>query len=287
MKNKITTIIIIFLSFLFIQNVSLAIDSIEANQQNTINAVEPAEPTINNSETPISPTIEDKNTKSEIKPATPETFKFIKSPDETQIKANKTIPNSRYTIYFKGRAFDLKKHLSLGSLLAIVGLTGTFFGLFSTWLIYHLNKKNNNPVIMDKHHSAIQYMDELNQIKIYFSNSKIKELYPTVYNPPIKEETIKKLAAAYEDICKNISKIDLIRIHTRYKKHIKKSNNEFFNSLIENYKIIKTDGDRLNSIDTTFEDLDLETLKSQSLLILTFKEQLENCLKILRKELKL
>lgn len=300
----------IFISFLFIQNGSFALDVVATDLKPTVSL----DNQVSNSSKTDDTADENKNIsgndngtnqtgtvslqKSEkVSTQLNKTFdlknagfNFGKSSQSETFKSSATIPNSRYTIYFRGRAFDLKKHFNLTTLMALIGVFGTFFGLFSTWLIYHLNQKNNNPIIVDKKNSAIKYVDELHRIKIYFANMDIKRY--TIE----KEEDIKPLIVAYEYLCKNISQVDLISINTRYRKHINKRKVERFNSLISNYKIIKIDGDYLNSNseDSHIFDLHnqstpdkLEIIKIKVTLLLAFEQQVDTILAILRKELKL
>lgn len=284
--NKILiTAFIVLVSSLFAQNYSFAEDSIGKEPQ----TIQNENPIQNNAEinTEKNNSI---NNSSTNKPTPLATFSIPKTnvkPAEKETKISpKPAPVSRYTITLRGRTFDFKKHLHLTTLIAIVGLVGTFFGLFSTWLIYHLNKRHNNPLKIDKHHSAIKYLDELNRIKIYFENSDIKNLYKNV-----DTEGLKRLISAYEEICKNISKIDLITIHTKYQKHIKKYKIEVFNSLMASYKMIKIDGDFLNNNENAHifdpKTSSIDFIKSKILLTLTFEQQIEVILKILRKDLKL
>ncbi len=226
---------------------------------------------------------------------TEQPFNFTKTSTKSEVKIDKPQKNSKYTIHIKGKTIDLKRYLSLTTIFALFGLAGTFFGLFSTWLIYHLNRKNNNPLIIDKHNSAIQYFDELNQIKIHFANSDIESAFAQT-TAQSNEENLKRLTISYENICKNISKIDLIKIHTRYKKHIKKHYTELFNTLIDSYKMIKIDGDYLNNSTENYHMFDfncittaeiINSLKNKTLAIIKFEEQIDVILGILKKELKL
>lgn len=284
--NKfIVAVFIALCSFLFVQNYSFAEDSVSTEPQTIQNENQiQNNPEINAEK---NNSINKSNTN---KPTPLATFTIPKTnvkPAEKETKVSpKPAPSSRYTITFRGRTFDFKKHLHLTTLIAIVGLAGTFFGLFSTWLIYHLNKRHNNPLKMDKHHSAIKYLDELNRIRVYFENSDIKNLYKNA-----DVEGLQRLIYAYEELVKNISKIDLITIHTRYQKHIKKRRLEVFEALIASYKMIKIDGDFLNNNEDShiFDSKTSSTdfIKSKVLLVLSFEEQIEVILKILRKELKL
>lgn len=317
-KAAITTFIFLA-SFLCAQNYSFALDTTDSNQQNMPNVLKPAVKEDNQTDNSIQPSYEEKTntneststnntnkvnsiinfsapTKTQTKPQENKTFDLINN-QETKPTANiKATPNSRYTITFRGRTIDLKKYLSLTTLIAVVGLTGTFFGLFSTWLIYHLNKKHSNPLILDKHNSAIRYMDDLNRIKIHFANSDIKQVYSDINKGNAQQEDLMKLIMSYENISRNISKVDLLEIHTRYKKHVNKRKYELFNSLIDNYKMIKIDGDHLNLSGKDYHMFDLESLatpsklnslKSKTILVMTFEQQIEVILGILRKELKL
>lgn len=293
-------IFIIFILCLFVQNHLFAMDSantespaIQTNNQ-TQNSIEinvDKNNTINNSNTdkptPLATFSIPKTNNNEIK----------KSPAKEPEKKLTPVKNSKYTINVRGRTIDLKKHLHLTTLIALFGLTGTVFGLFSTWLIYHLNKKHNNPMLIDKHNSAIKYMDELNRIKLYFAHSDIKRLYSIVNNSTEnRQEELQKMVLSYEDICKNISKIDILTINTRYEKHMNKRKREIFESLIANYKMIKIDGDYLNNsgeychifdLETSIDLNKLNTLRSKIVLISTFEKQMDIILGVLRKELKL
>ncbi len=220
-------------------------------------------------------------------------FELLKQPQKPVIKNIRTIPSGKYLIHFKGRTIDIGKHLNFTTLLAIAGLSGTFFGLFSTWLIYHLNRKNNNPVAVDKHNSILKYIDDINHIKTYFSINDIKDLYENSNMSNLSD--LENLILSYEEICKNVSKIDLIKTHTRYEKHLKKKNKQIFNSLINGFKMVKIDGDYLinNQEHHLFELEGLEAnsnttnIKNKISFILTFEKQLDSVLKILRKELKI
>lgn len=319
-KTAIATFIFIA-SFLFAQNYSFATDTANPDQQNMPSILKPSAKEDNQINNSSQPSYEEKTDVNEPTPAnntnnqTPtnifkpqtktqpkmqenKTFDFIKN-SGTEPESNiKTIPNSRFTIYFRGRTIDLKKYLNITTLIAFIGLAGTFFGLFSTWLIYHLNKKHSNPLRLDKHNSAIRYIDDLSRVEICYANSDINEVYSLINKSTgsQKQENLQRLIFSYENICRNISKVDLMEIHTRYKKHVNKHKYELFNSLIDNYKMIKIDGDYLNISGKDFHMFDLESLanpnklnslKSKTILVLTFEHQIELILNILRKELKL
>lgn len=314
MKNKQifkkTIIFTVFTTCLFLQNYSWAIDTMNPEQQNSPvaqdNEINTPFQNDSNKNEDIAPSIQANDSGAKVdavgslinstktRSQTNKPFAFLNSSSEEPTKNPAVKKNSRYTITFKGKTTDLKKYLHLSTLIAFVGLAGTFFGLFSTWLIYHLNKKHNNPLLIDKHNSAINYMDELNKIKFYYSHSDIKGLYSTLNNSnKNSQEELQRLIISYEELCKNTSKIDILTIHNRYRKHMNKRKQEIFESLIENYKMIKIDGDYLTNSgeDCHIFDLqnpiNLKNIKSKIMLVLTFEQQIDVILGILRKELKI
>ena len=199
--------------------------------------------------------------------------------------------------------FHLKDHINLTTLLALFGLIGTFMGIFSTWLIYHLNQKNNNPLIIDKKDSALKYIEELYKIKDFLMTDKIKKLDNLLNSSSIEELSNSKLHdlvalfSTYEKLNINISQILLIETHDRYKKHIKGNNYELFKSFISNYKIIQTEGmfykDNDNLINyhniqagNFLNEENIRKIKTKTLCLLTFEDEINKVLNLLNKDLK-
>ncbi len=211
---------------------------------------------------------------------------------------NNTIKKSysKFSITINGKTYNISKYINTSVLLTILGLSGTFFGLFSTWLIYHLNRKRNNPLVIDKNNTTIEYIDKLNRLKICYSGKNLQKLYMTLSSlNTYPEHDIEFLLDSFQNTCKNISCVDLIDIHTRYKKHISKYKNDIFDSLITSYKIIKIDGDYLTNCEyghkmfnrgTLVIDNNTERLKSKLTSMITFEEQIDVILELLQKDLK-
>lgn len=202
----------------------------------------------------------------------------------------------KFALTVGGKTYDIGKHFNIATIMTILGVIGTFFGLFSSWLIYHLNKKNSNPLIIDKNNAAIEYIDRLNRIKTYFANNSIKNIKRCLENfDGYQPEEVALNIQSYEDICKGVSRVDLLGIHTRYKKHIDKYNLGIYNSLIASYKIVKIDGDYFNSTEEGCHLFDpsslknfvnMSSFKSKILSLLTFEEQVDVVIEVLQRELK-
>ena len=304
--NKQKNNIILYLFILTIFFLSTQIKSLsQENSSNQQPSIEIQSPTI---ETEIKPTetVPQTNTESTIKDEKNDVEKqeqTYKNNDKTEIQqsvinskilSKSVLPTGKYVIKFKGRYIDLKKYINFTTLLTITGLTATFFGLFSTWLIYHLNRKNNNPLVIDKHNSIIQYIDDLSHMKSFFILTNVKEDLENLQKAQTPDN-ISRAANSYESICKNISKIDLIKTHSKYEKHIKNKNITIFDSLIDAYKMIKIDGDYLsNNPDYHIIDTNCQSNPNNSgnitkkiLSLLKFEEQIELILSILKKSIKI
>lgn len=192
---------------------------------------------------------------------------------------------------------------NFSTMLAILGLAGTFLGIFSTWLIYHLNRKNNNPLIVDKKDSAIKYIEELYKIKDLLTTNKIQKLDNMLVSSNINELKSSKahefisLISAYTKISIEISEVDLTTAHDRYQKHIKENKYKLFKSLMSCYSTIQTEGvyysNNSNLInyhniqsDNFLNEENLRKLRMKVLNLLNFEDKIDIILRILNKELK-
>jgi len=162
--------------------------------------------------------------------------------------------------------FLKKYHLTSTTFVAILGLLGTFLGLFSSWTIYLLNKKNNDPLIIDKKDSAIKYLEAIERIKEHLYIEKFKQLNILLDNilagslSPAESEKLTNLISLYSKCTIAISKVPLIEIHSRYKKHIKKNRIDIFNSFISLYKMIEVDGKFYSNTEGIFDNDNLQSM---------------------------
>jgi hypothetical protein len=159
-----------------------------------------------------------------------------------------------------------KYHLNPTIFVAILGLFGTFLGLFSTWTIYLLNKKNNDPLLIDKKDSAIRYFEAIDKIKEIINADKLNHLdilLDSALNKslsPSKLNELINLISFYSKSTIAISEIPLIDIHNRYKKHIKQNRTDTFNSFIALYKMIEVDGKFYSTTDGIFDYDNLQSM---------------------------
>lgn len=180
----------------------------------------------------------------------------IKSNNDNSIK----LEQSRYGRFKQLVSRVMKKYnLNFTTLLAVLGLFGTFLGLFSTWTIYLLNKKNNDPLIIDKKDSAIKYLEAVDKIKESINTGKINRLNSLLDHilnnslSPSESDELISLISFYSKCTVAISEIPLIEFHNRYKKHIKQKRIDIFNSFIALYKMIEVDGKFYQGTDGIFD----------------------------------
>ena len=196
-----------------------------------------------------------------------------------------------------------KKHKNAFTyFVAIIGMFGTFMGLSSTWIIYHLNRKNNDPLVIDRKDTALKYIEVIDSLKDIICLDKLKKLdilIDKVINDTLlhlESDELVNLTVYYCKCTEKISQINLSEIHNRYKKHIKKKNIKLFDSIITSYKKIEVDGQFCESnkvfdsgslaIKEIFKKQYTEKWKNKVNIILTFVQEIEAAKKILNKDLK-
>jgi len=196
-----------------------------------------------------------------------------------------------------------KYHLNSTTFVAILGLFGTFLGLFSSWTIYILNKKNNDPLIIDRKDSAIKYLEAIERIKesIYPDKfGRLDILLDSILNnslSPSESDEIVNLISLYSKSTVTISEVPLIEIHNRYKKHLKRNRIEIFNSFISLYKMIEVDGKFYSSTEGILDYNNLQLMnfftedntkkwKHRIITLLSIEEKANTIKKFIIKDLK-
>ena len=208
-------------------------------------------------------------------------------------------PNLKLLVRF----FTKHSHV-LTYILAIVGMIGTFMGLCSTWLIYHLNKKNNDPLVIDRKDAAIKYIEAIDGFREIISLNKIERLDIFTDNivnsslSKIEADELAELIVYYSKCTIKISKVSLIEIHNRYKKHIKQEDVSLYKSFIADYKMIEAEGkfyDNLYNdgifdfnieVIKIFEEKNITKWKHKITALVSFSQKLEPIRSILHKDLK-
>lgn len=186
-------------------------------------------------------------------------------------------------------------NIDVSTLLAILGLLCTFLGLSSTWFIYHLNKKNNDPLMIDKKHSGIKYVEELYKIKNCLNMDKISKLDIMLNSglddilEPSKKAELTRLLMSYGRMAEKISSINLMEMHSRYQKHMNQDNEAVFKSLLSQYTELSadsklfTDNSRLTEL---LKEENIGKLKDKIIAVYSFEKKIDMTIAILTKELK-
>jgi|GEM_PF-2924532 len=196
-----------------------------------------------------------------------------------------------------------KHHLDFTTLLAILGLFGTFLGLFSTWTIYLLNKKNNDPFFIDRKNSAIKYIEAIDKIRESINKNSIRKLDAlldcmlSMSLSSSESEELINLISVYIKYTVLISNVPLLDIHDRYKKHIKPNRADIFNSFIALYKLVEVEGKFYSETCGLMDYKSLESMnfftedsaykwKQKIITLLSIDEKASDIKKIIFKDLK-
>lgn len=207
-------------------------------------------------------------------------------------KKEKDSPNvvNSFLNHNNGHKFTIRNYFNLTTLMTILGVLGTFFGLFSSWLIYHLNKKNSNPLVIDKKNSALKYLEELHKINdiLYIDRIKkircLSEILQSKELSALESNEFKTLPSFYSEISANISEIPVISIHDRYKKHIKGKKYKVFEALISNYDLLGN-YTGIETVDIFSED-NINEWQNKLESLLDLQKNTDKALKLLRKDLR-
>lgn len=208
--------------------------------------------------------------------------------NETIVK--KTVP----TRWQPGVSSFLARHnLNLNNIITMLGLFGTFLGLFSTWSIYLLNRKNSDPLVIDRKDSALKYIEAIDQLKEVIFIHKTRKSDAILENvlinglPPSTSEDFAFLISYYQKVSYEVAEIPLIEVHSRYKKHIKYKYIDTFNGLLIFYKMIKNDSKLYNeNFDYKSLKLNNRDWKNKASLLLSIEEKTTNLKNILLKDVK-